>query len=130
MTGGPEGRRILIIDDDEGLRELAQRRLKKRDYHVSAVGTLAEARAIMLDAAFDLLIIDYNLSDNMTGLDFYGELRARGSMVPAIMCSGFSDDGHIAEARAHGVTHILSKSPNYLDELPDAVVRALDGQDG
>jgi DNA-binding NtrC family response regulator len=121
----PDQCRILIIDDDEGLRELAQRSLKKRRYLVSGAGTLAEARSAMSNAAFDLLIIDHQLAENMTGLDFYDELRAQGSTMPIIMCSGFSDENHIAEARRHGVTHILAKSPAYLEELPELVLRVL-----
>ena len=119
--------RILIIDDDAGLRELAQRSLKKRRYLVSTAGTLAEARDILSKASFDLMIIDHQLAENMTGLDFHDELRAQGSTVPILMCSGFSDEGHIAEARRRGVAHILPKSPSYLDELPDAILRALGG---
>jgi DNA-binding NtrC family response regulator len=124
---GEAPRRILVIDDDAGLRELVQRSLKKRRYQVSAAGTLAEARTILSNACFDLLVIDYQLAENMTGLDFYDELRAQGSRVPVLMCSGFSDDEHIAEARRHGVAHVLPKSPNYLEELPEAILRVLNG---
>lgn len=121
----PAQQRILIIDDDAGLRELVQRSLKKRRYQVSAAGTLAEARGMLSKAGFDLLVIDYQLAENMTGLDFHDELRAQGSTVPILMCSGFSDDDHVAEAKRHGVAHILPKSPAYLEELPDAILRAL-----
>jgi DNA-binding NtrC family response regulator len=123
--GGSAQRRILLIDDDAGLRELVQRSLKKRRYQVSAAGTLAEARGMLSHACFDLLVIDYQLAENMTGLDFYDELQAQGSRVPVLMCSGFSDDAHIAEAKRHGVVHVLPKSPTYLDELPEAILQAL-----
>ncbi|HEY4316820.1 MAG TPA: response regulator [Herbaspirillum sp.] len=122
----PEQRRILVIDDDAGLRELVQRSLKKRRYQVSGAGTLTEARGILSKTCFDLLVIDYQLAENMTGLDFHDELRAQGSTVPVLMCSGFSDDDHVAEARRHGVAHILPKSPSYLEELPDAILRVFD----
>ncbi|RXZ38251.1 response regulator [Oxalobacteraceae bacterium CAVE-383] len=123
---GPGQRRILIIDDDVGLRELAQRSLKKKHYAVSAAGTLAEARGILSTACFDLLVIDHQLAETMTGLDFHDELRAQGSTVPILMCSGFSDDDHIAEARQRGVAHILPKSPAYLEELPQAILLVLE----
>ena len=117
--------RILIVDDDEGLRELARRRLQKHAYGVYCAGTLAEARTLLLRQEFDLYIIDYQLAESMTGLDFYAELRAQGSTVPAIMCSGFSDDMHDAQAKALGVTCVLPKSPDYLDALPALVERVL-----
>ena len=118
--------RILMIDDDEGLRELGRRRLQRNDFEVSAAGTLNEARTLMEGTAFDLLVIDYRLAEEMTGLDFYRELRARGLAIPAILCSGFSDQAREDEARACGVSYILPKSPDYLDELPAAVRRVLD----
>jgi DNA-binding NtrC family response regulator len=122
----PRVRNVLIVDDDQGLRELSQRCLKKCACRVSTAGTLAEARALLSHTCFDLIIIDYHLAENMTGLDFYDELRARGSNMPAIMCTGFSDEEHLAEARRHGLTTIIFKSDTYLDDLPAAVLEALD----
>lgn len=121
----PDIPRILMIDDDEGLRELVQRRLQKNRCLVSTAGTLAEARRFLKDSAFDLLVIDYKLAENMTGLDFYDELRTQGSTVPAILCSGFSDESRMEEARDHGITYILPKTPDYLDELADMVRQVL-----
>jgi len=120
---------ILIIDDDEGLRMLARRRLEKRGYKVGSAGSIAQARSLLRDGAFDLLVIDYQLDENMTGLDFYIELREQGMEIPAVMCSGFSDETHLGEALKCGIMHVLPKSQDYLDELPDVVQRALQRSD-
>jgi DNA-binding NtrC family response regulator len=119
---------ILIIEDDEGLRMLARRRLEKRGFKVGSAGSIAQARSLLRDGAFDLLVIDYQLDENMSGLDFYNELCEEGVRIPAVMCSGFSDDAHLSEALRCGIAHVLPKSQDYLDELPDVVQQVLGRQ--
>lgn len=116
---------ILIIDDDEGLRMLARRRLEKRGFKVGSAGSIAQARSLLRDGAFDLLVIDYQLDENMSGLDFYNELCEEGVKIPAVMCSGFSDEAHLGEAQRSGIAYVLPKSQDYLDELPDVVQQVL-----
>jgi len=116
---------ILIIEDDEGLRMLARRRLEKRGFKVGSAGSIAQARSLLRDGAFDLLVIDYQLDDNMSGLDFYNELCEEGVRIPAVMCSGFSDEAHLGEALRCGIAYVLPKSQDYLDELPDVVQQVL-----
>lgn len=117
---------ILIIDDDEGLRMLARRRLEKHGYKVASAGSIAQARSLLRDGAFDLLVIDYKLDENMSGLDFYRELCEQGVSIPAVMCSGYFDEAHLDEAHRSGITRVLPKSQDYLDELPGIVRQALD----
>lgn len=119
---------ILIVEDDEGLRMLACRRLEKRGFKVGSAGSIAQARSLLHDGAFDLLVIDYQLDENMSGLDFYTELCDEGVRIPAVMCSGFSDDAHYGEALRRGIAYVLPKSQDYLDELADVVQKVLSGQ--
>jgi len=121
---------ILIIEDDEGLRMLARRRLEKRGYKVDSAGSIVQARSMVRAGGFDLLVIDYQLDDNMSGLDFYNELREEGVHIPAVMCSGFSDESHVNEALRCGIAHVLPKKQDYLDELPDLVRLVLEQQAG
>lgn len=117
---------ILIIDDDEGLRMLARRRLEKHGYEVASAGSLAQARSLLQAGVFDLLLIDYKLDENMSGLDFYQELRDQGVGIPAVMCSGSSDPAHLEEAQRCGVAQVLTKSQDYLEALPGVVRHVLD----
>lgn len=112
---------ILLVDDDDGLLLLAHRRLERHGFKVSNADSIAQARDLLQRVVFDVLVIDYQLDENMSGLDFYNELRAQGLLIPAVMCSGFSDDAHLCEAQRSGIAHVLPKTQNYLDELPDLV---------
>lgn len=121
---------ILVVDDDEGLLMLACRRLQRCGFSVSGARSIEQARALLDSSYFDLLLIDYQLDGNMSGLDFYAELRAQGRDIPAIMCSGFSDQAHADEARLHGITHLLPKTEDYLDDLPQRVLQVLQSLNG
>lgn len=118
---------ILLVDDDEGVLVLARRRLERRGFKVGSAGSIEQARDLLRVVTFDLLVIDYQLDDNKSGLDFYNELRAEGVVIPAVMCSGFSDDAHLGEALRCGIALVLPKTQDYLDELPDVALRLLHG---
>lgn len=104
---------------------LACRHLQRRGFSVSGALSIEQARALLDSSYFDLLVIDYQLDSNMSGLDFYAELRAQGRDIPAIMCTGFSDEAHANEARQRGITQILSKTEDYLERLPQQILQVL-----
>jgi CheY-like chemotaxis protein len=57
----------------------------------------------------DLLIVDYRLPEQLTGVDAIKALRARfGSDLPAIMITGSTMTGHEADAQAYNF-HVLIK---------------------
>lgn len=57
------GLRVLVVEDDEALRPLFIRAFEAAGYHVSAAGTLAEARAHLGTETFDALVLDEGLPD-------------------------------------------------------------------
>ncbi len=117
---------ILILEDDDGLLALAARVLSRRGYRVTAAADAQAARLAVEAEQPDVLIVDYNLQSPDTGLDFFRSLRAAGLEIPAIMVSGVSDELRIIEALRAGISDVLPKTSDYLDYLPEAVVRALE----
>jgi two-component system phosphate regulon response regulator OmpR len=74
---------ILVIDDDTRLRNLLGRFLDENGFHVSLAKDTAEAKKLMQELMFDLLIVDVMLP-NETGVEFTTNLR-QSSRVPIIM---------------------------------------------
>ena len=69
--------RILLVEDDAGVREATRMLLKSVGYHVTAVASLAEALArAAKDPRLDLLVTDYHLRDGKTGMQVIAALRA------------------------------------------------------
>lgn len=62
------GARILLVEDDEVLRDLIERNLQARDHTVSVAGDVQEALKHLREGSFDLTFLDINLPDK-TGWD-------------------------------------------------------------
>jgi len=88
---------LLIVDDDERLRELLQRFLSANGYRVSAAADAAGARALMKSMAFDLLILDVMMPGE-SGLDLTRAIRAN-TQTPILMLTARGD----AEDRIAGL---------------------------
>ena len=80
---------ILVIDDDERLRDLLQRFLSESGFLVTAAGSAEEARAFLVGTMFDLLVIDVMMPEE-TGTEFLADLRKRSS-VPALFLTAISE---------------------------------------
>ena len=78
--------KLLIVDDDDGLRETLADFFEQEGYEVAAAATTAEARAVLTSFAADLLLLDINMPGG-DGLTFGAELRARIA-TPIIFLSG------------------------------------------
>jgi signal transduction histidine kinase len=120
---------ILIVDDDAGIALLERRALARGGYAVETASTPEEAVARLgpagREARFDLVVLDYQLGGPGTGLDLYRRLRADWPDLPAILVTGFSDEGKVIEALRAGVRDVVPKVGEYLSYLPLAVERVM-----
>ncbi|HWA89050.1 MAG TPA: response regulator [Rhizomicrobium sp.] len=66
---------LLVVDDDERLRELLQRYLSSNGFRVSVAADAAEARKLMKSIAFDLFILDVMMPGE-SGLELTQGIRA------------------------------------------------------
>jgi len=76
LNSAVEDPHLLVVDDDERLRQLLQKYLSSNGFRVSAAANAADARALMKSMAFDLLILDVMMltargdaEDRITGLE-------------------------------------------------------------
>lgn len=122
----PDPVTILILEDDEGVARLQQRRLERAGYVAGIASTTESALQHIRRGGIDLLVLDNRLSDAEDGLEFYVRLKSEGFDLPVIMVTGYSDDATIIRALRAGVRDYIFKSVEYLDYLPEAVRRVLD----
>lgn len=80
---------ILVVDDDLRLRSLLQRFLRESGYLVSVAKDAADARTLIAEYKFDLLIVDI-MMPNETGLQFLEALR-KTSRVPVILLTAMGE---------------------------------------
>lgn len=88
QPGGPAGpesmRHILVIDDDQRLRDLLQRFLGEQGYAVTAAADAAQARRCLAGVAVDLVVLDVMMPGE-DGVSFLADLRRQGWEPPVLM---------------------------------------------
>lgn len=76
--------RLLIVEDDEMLRDGLSVGLGLKGFSTEAVETLADARQALRQPGFEAMVLDVMLPDG-SGLDLLSELRASGSSLPILV---------------------------------------------
>jgi two-component system, NtrC family, response regulator PilR len=101
-------KRVLVVDDEEEIRELLCLQLSRKGLGCDIAGGVAEAHALLSDPANDYgaILCDYSMKDG-TGLEVFESMKSRSSIL-FVLISGFSEIGE-EELRAKGIVHILNK---------------------
>ena len=105
----PTGRpRILVVDDEESIRELLSKTLALADYEVDLApdGRTALDRLRLIQ--YDLLITDLRMP-GVDGLTVIREARRLKADLPVIIITGFSSEASAIEAINLGVQGYLTK---------------------
>ncbi|MBP5398861.1 MAG: response regulator [Alphaproteobacteria bacterium] len=98
---------ILVVDDDTRLRSLLVRFLRESDFFVSAAKDAKDARFMMAQYKFDLLIVDIMMPEE-TGLEFLQKLRKEDS-VPVILLTAMGETGDRINGLECGADDYLPK---------------------
>jgi len=116
--------RVLVIDDDPGIREYLEILATRQGYRVVAVGTGEEALEVLDEARPDVVTLDAVLP-GMDGLETLRQLKQRLPEVPVVMLSGHGQARTIVEAMRLGASDFLRK-PFEVEELEIAFQKALE----
>ena len=106
--------RILIMDDEQVVRDVAGKILKRFGYRVDLA---LDGRQVMtmyteslsLDDPYDVVILDLTVPGGMGGRETIHELLRVDPDVKALVCSGYSNDPILANYRDLGFRGIISK---------------------
>ena len=125
------GRRLLYIDDDDGMVLLVTRLLERRNFVVNGFTDAGAAIALLRGdpAAFALVVTDYNMP-YLSGLDVARAVRDIRADLPVAIVSGFIDETLLSYAKEAGVRELLVKTVDVaefcgsIQRLADSVVEA------
>jgi two-component system phosphate regulon response regulator OmpR len=98
---------ILVVDDDNRLRELLCQFLSENGFWVSAAHDAADARERLKVLTFDLLVLD-RMMPGESGLDFAADIR-KLSMVPILMLTAMIEPKDRIDGLEGGVDDYLTK---------------------
>ena len=112
------GTRILLIDDDAGIRRLASRALERRGYAVTLAESGAEGVALAATNDYDIIAVDHYMPE-MDGLETLGQLRGLPDTPPIVYVTG-SEEGRVAVAalKAGAADYVVKTvGPDFFDLL-------------
>jgi DNA-binding NtrC family response regulator len=116
--------KILVVDDEVGIRELLSEILRDEGHDVQLAENAAAARAARIGARPDLVLLDIWMPDT-DGITLLKEWSAAGQLnMPVVMMSGHGTIDTAVEATRIGAQDFLEK-PIALQKLLAAVKRAL-----
>ena len=113
-SGRPTIKRILVMDDEEGVRNLTQKMLERLGYKVETVKDGVEAietykKQMDSGEPFDGVILDLTIKGGMGGDQAIKELIKIDPDVKAIVCSGYFNDPVMANYEEHGFRGAMAK---------------------
>jgi two-component system response regulator PilR (NtrC family) len=117
--------RILIVDDEEVLRDVLETVLRREGFDVVLAASGEEALSV-LDRAdeIDLVILDIMLP-GISGIDTLRSIRVSTPSLPVIIITAFSSIDGAIEAMKHGAFHYIPK-PFKNEEVVLTVNKALE----
>lgn len=115
--------RILVVDDEESIREFLEIMLKKEGYDVTCAEDGAKAKDVLGKKAFDMVISDLQMP-NMNGLELLKHVKETYPELVFMMITAFGTTESAVEAMKVGAYDYLTK-PFKIDEVRINIHNAL-----
>jgi len=115
---------VLVVDDEEGMRNFLERTLARRCGMVQAVADAEHAAALMARLHFDLLILDIALPGK-SGIEWLHELRENGYTGDVILVTAFADMETAIDALRGGASDFILK-PFRVDQILNSIKRCFE----
>lgn len=110
-----EAMRVLLAEDDAGLRSVLERGLHETGYAVDAVPDGKQALLYLRTYDYEVAVLDWRMP-GCTGLEVLQELRRRGSRLPVLMLTARDTPADRVTGLDEGADDYLVK-PFHFDEL-------------
>ncbi len=115
--------RILVVDDEESIREFLQIMLRKEGYEVTTAEDGQRAFDLTKKKSFDLIISDLQMP-NMTGIELLKNIKEQDPSMLFMMITAFGTTETAVDAMKMGAYDYITK-PFKLDEVRINIAHAL-----
>jgi len=102
-----KNRRVLVVDDDEGIRQGTESLLIGMGMHVSLASGTSGAIEKYQNENIDVVLMDLRLADGDDGFDAIKKLKILNHQVPVIVMSGDTAPDRLKSAEAIGCTWLI-----------------------
>jgi DNA-binding NtrC family response regulator len=100
--------RVMVVDDEEGIRFALKSFLEAKGYAVSLADSCGEAEKVFRTTPVDLVVLDYSLPDG-DGVELLARLRAVDGFVPVVMLTAHGSIELAVKAIQKGMDQFLVK---------------------
>lgn len=118
--------RILVVDDEESIREFLEIMLKKEGYEVTIAEDGAKAKDILTKKSFDMIISDLQMP-NMTGIELLKHVKESYPDTVFMLITAFGTTETAVDAMKMGAYDYVTK-PFKIDEVRMNIANALRSQ--
>ena len=126
MTSKTTPARILVVDDEPDLRTLYELTLLREGFQVDTAGDLQQARSLLAERSFDIVITDMRLPDGL-GLSLITELKASQRGERCVVITAYGSAENAVEALKAGAFDYLTK-PVDLKQFRHVIASAVRNQ--
>ncbi len=99
---------ILVIDDEEGIREGCRRALRPEGFAVDTAGTIQQGLRKIQKGDFDLVLLDVMMPDGR-GIDLLGPIHEKDPDTVCVIITGYATVELAVEAIKRGAYDFISK---------------------
>ena len=122
-TGPPAVGRILIVDDEEDIRQILSEILSFMGFEITAAGSGIEALEHLSNRSFDLVLTDLEMPE-MDGWSLAATVKTKSPHMPVLMITGKDRCAVMPLMAGSGVDSVLFK-PFHIEEIREAVIRSV-----
>lgn len=125
---GPECARILVIDDEENIREILSDILTTEEHEVQTAESGPAGLALLAEQDFDLVFTDLTLP-GMSGYEVAAKVKEKDPRISVSLVTGWGATLDAAQVEAQGIDMVLSK-PFRFDQVMGLVEQAMQRRRG
>ena len=104
----PQTQRILLVEDEPGLREVLTLALEGAGFKCESVPGIAEGQRALAETAFDGVLSDLKLKDG-SGIELLGWMKEQGLETPVVIMTAYATTETTVEALNQGAVDFITK---------------------
>jgi len=108
ISANPQGQRILIIDDEAGIRDSLETLLSLEGFAVDMAGDGHAGLDLLTRHSYDLLLLDLALPGE-SGIDLLPRIKSLAPELPVIMITAYGTVGNVVDAIRAGASNFVQK---------------------
>ena len=116
-----EGSKILLVDDDERIRDSMRMFFEDQGHRFKAVGSSEHALEELAKNTYNIIIMDYKLP-GMNGLELLERIRETHPAAAKIFITAYSSEALFAQAKEAGAVGFIRK-PLTAEKIEECLAR-------